>query len=267
MKPNGMNIRSLSKNARERTYHFGIGLVMTPIPQAQASLQFRGGTVPAALYYVQVTWVSANGTGRRAERCDHVRDPGRRPGVVTAANPPAVATGFNVYIGLTPNTLTLQNSSPVAVGRTSRCQAGLVIGVRARERAGGGYLHHGRSDAEARVSDGADGKRGDQIVVGFLTDPNAGISPLVAQLAADSGIPLAPIPPAQIVNQNVPVAMAERGAAVKYPVVHVYSDRVRNLLTEKFRTFSGKVRTVAEVRVSQDRIEGIEDQLRLYVDA
>ena len=54
---------------------------------------------------------------------------------------------------------------------------------------------------------------------------------------------------------------------MKYPVVHVYSDRVRNLLTEKFRTFSGKVRTVAEVRVSQDRIEGLEDQLRLYVDA
>ena len=54
---------------------------------------------------------------------------------------------------------------------------------------------------------------------------------------------------------------------MNYPVVQVYSDRVRNLLTEKFRTFSGKVRTVAEVRVSQDRIEGIEDQLRLYVDA
>ena len=47
----------------------------------------------------------------------------------------------------------------------------------------------------------------------------------------------------------------------------VYSNRVRNLLTEKFRNFSGKVQTVAEVRVSQDRIEGIEDQLRLYVDA
>jgi len=49
--------------------------------------------------------------------------------------------------------------------------------------------------------------------------------------------------------------------------VQVYVDRVRNLLTEKFRKFSGKVRTVAEVRVSQDRIEGIEEQLRLYVDA
>ena len=59
----------------------------------------------------------------------------------------------------------------------------------------------------------------------------------------------------------------ERASVVKYPLIQVYSDRVRNLLTEKFRTFSGKVRTVAEVRVSQDRIEGLEDQLRLYVDA
>ena len=90
---------------------------------------------------------------------------------------------------------------------------------------------------------------------------------MAARLAADSGSPLAPVPAEHIVNQNVPLALAERSKAVKYPVVYVYSDRVRNVLTEKFRTFSGKVRTVAEVRVSQDRIEGIEDQLRLYVDA
>ncbi len=89
----------------------------------------------------------------------------------------------------------------------------------------------------------------------------------MATLAADSGIPLAPMPPEHVINQNVSVAISERALAVKYPVVHVYSDRVRNLLTEKFRTFSGKIRTVAEVRVSQDRIEGIEDQVRLYVDA
>src|ERR1700686_1527074 len=76
-----------------------------------------------------------------------------------------------------------------------------------------------------------------------------------------------PIPPEHIVRQNVAFDVEERSLAVKYPVVHVYADRVRNALTEKFRTFSGKVRTVAEVRVSQDRIEGIEDRVRLYVDA
>src|SRR5580704_18157250 len=105
------------------------------------------------------------------------------------------------------------------------------------------------------------------LLAGFLNDPTTGLGPTVATLGADAGIPLTPIPPAHVIQQNTPVALAERSAAVKYPVVHVYSDRTRNLLTEKFRTFSGKVRMVAEVRVSQDRIEGIEEQLRLYVDA
>src|SRR5271163_2870691 len=106
-----------------------------------------------------------------------------------------------------------------------------------------------------------------QVFAGFLSATDTGVSNAVATLAADSGVPLAPIPPAHIVTQNMSFEVAERASVVKYPVVQVYSDRVRNLLTEKFRTFSGKIRTVAEVRVSQDRIEGLEDQLRLYVDA
>ena len=105
------------------------------------------------------------------------------------------------------------------------------------------------------------------IFTGFLTDTDTGVNGAVATAAADSGIPLAPIPPAYIIAQNMSFEIAERSSVVKYPVVQVYSDRVRNLLTEKFRTFSGKIRTVAEIRVSQDRIEGLEDQLRLYADA
>lgn len=104
-------------------------------------------------------------------------------------------------------------------------------------------------------------------MVGFLTAPDAGIEPLIAQLANDTGVALTPIPPASIVNQHVPFALAEKAQAVKYPAIYVYTDRVRNLLTEKFRVFSGKVRTVAEVRTSQDRIDGMEEQLRLYVDS
>ena len=105
------------------------------------------------------------------------------------------------------------------------------------------------------------------LFTGFLRDPATGIGQAVEQLAADTGISAPAILAARIVNQNVSVAISERALAVVYPVVHVYSDRVRNLLTEKFRVFSGKVRTVTEVRVSQDRLEGIEDQLRVYADA
>jgi hypothetical protein len=104
-------------------------------------------------------------------------------------------------------------------------------------------------------------------MIGFLTATNTGIGPVVAQLANDTGVVLPPIPLAHIVSQNVPFELAEKGQVTKYPAIYVYTNRVRNLLTEKFRTFSGKVGAVAEVRVSQDRLENIEERLRIYVDA
>jgi hypothetical protein len=104
-------------------------------------------------------------------------------------------------------------------------------------------------------------------MVEFLTAPDKGLGPAVAGIAEVTGVELSPIPPAHVVNQNISFELSERAQVVKYPVVHVYTDRVRNLLTEKFRKFSGKARTVAEVRISQDRIEGVEEQVRLYVEA
>lgn len=104
-------------------------------------------------------------------------------------------------------------------------------------------------------------------MVEFLTSPDSGLGPAVAGIAQESGVDLAPIPAERVVNQNVSFELSARAQVVKYPAVYVYTDRVRNLLTEKFRTFSGKVRTIAEVRVSEDRIEGLEEQLRLYVEA
>lgn len=101
-------------------------------------------------------------------------------------------------------------------------------------------------------------------VVALLMDSGAGLGAVLADIAANAGVELAGI---GVIAQNAPVALMEKSSAVKYPVVLVYSDRVQNMLTEKFRNFSGKVRTVAEVRASQDRIEGLEEGLRLYVDA
>ena len=106
-----------------------------------------------------------------------------------------------------------------------------------------------------------------QRLVGYLTDATSGLGPAVTNLAAEAGIELSSIPAQNVFAQNVPAALMEKSTAVKYPVVLVYCDRAQNLLTEKFRTFSGKVRTVAEVRMSQDRIDGLEEQTRLYVDA
>lgn len=101
----------------------------------------------------------------------------------------------------------------------------------------------------------------------MLSGSQNGLQLAIGQLAMDSGVDLAGIPPARIVDQNVAAELGEKSQVVRYPVIHVYTDRIKNTLTEKFRSFSGKVRTVAEVRVSQDRIEGLEERLRLHVDA
>jgi len=104
-------------------------------------------------------------------------------------------------------------------------------------------------------------------VVAMFTDPVAGLAPMVAAIALNAGLEVAAIAAESVVAQNVPVALMEKSSAVQYPAVLVYADRVQNLLIEKFRNFSGKVRTVAEIRASQDRIEGLEEKVRLYVDA
>ncbi len=47
----------------------------------------------------------------------------------------------------------------------------------------------------------------------------------------------------------------------------MYCEKISNDLREKFRTFSGKAHMAIEVRVSQDRIEGLENLLQSHVDA
>jgi hypothetical protein len=104
-------------------------------------------------------------------------------------------------------------------------------------------------------------------VLEIFTASGAGLAAAVEEIALNAGVELTAIPNDNVIRQNAPVAVMEKSAAVKYPVALLYAERVQNLLTEKFRRFSGKVRTVAEIRASQDRIEGLEEKVRLYVDA
>jgi hypothetical protein len=99
-------------------------------------------------------------------------------------------------------------------------------------------------------------------------------------LAADSGLPftvaeLAAVELAggsypkalAVVDQNVLPETLERKTGATYPAVHVYCERMENRLREKFRTFSGVMTMVAEVRVSQDRVDELDRSLQFYVDS
>lgn len=70
-----------------------------------------------------------------------------------------------------------------------------------------------------------------------------------------------------VVAQNVTVDVGEKAGNTHYPALLVYCDKMQNTLKEKFREFSGKARMVVEVRHSQDKLDGMEQHLQVYVDA
>ena len=109
--------RELARQARDITVKFGIGLVTTPIPRAAVPvLSTVVGAGTSTTYYAEVSWVPATGgEGAPSDETAFTTQDGTLL-VVQAVNPPAVATGFNVYIGTAAGALALQTTMPVAVG-------------------------------------------------------------------------------------------------------------------------------------------------------
>ena len=103
-------------------------------------------------------------------------------------------------------------------------------------------------------------------VVTLLSAPQ-GLNACIATLALAENVTLPAIGQNQILAQNVSIELAERSTDVQYPAVNVYCEKIVNQLKEKFRNFSGIAVMAIEMRVSQDRLEGIEDQLQMYTDA
>lgn len=95
----------------------------------------------------------------------------------------------------------------------------------------------------------------------------AGLNTNVAVLAQSESVSLPPVPPARFFTDNVASDVAEKSADVKYTAVYVYCGKIVNDLKEKFRTFSGRLQMEIDVRVSQDRVEGIDRTSQLYTDA
>ncbi len=89
----------------------------------------------------------------------------------------------------------------------------------------------------------------------------------LAAVAMEAGVATPPLGAAQIRAQNVTAELAERSSTMRYPCLFAYCERITNNMREKFRTFSGTARMVVEIRNSQDRLDGLEDQLRLFSDA
>ena len=103
-------------------------------------------------------------------------------------------------------------------------------------------------------------------VIQKMVAPRGMNASLAALTAPDTGL-AKPVDPGQIRAQNVAAELEERSKAMKYPSLNVYCEKIVNALREKFRSFSGNLQMVIEVRHSQDRLDGLQSGLELYVDS
>ena len=92
-----------------------------------------------------------------------------------------------------------------------------------------------------------------------------GVNAAADSLQLDKPVPV--VADNSILEMQAAPDVAEKSGAIKYPVIHVYCDRISNTLAEKFRRFSGTADLNIDIRVSHDRIDELQDQLRTYVGA
>lgn len=140
--------QELGRDARESTLRYGIGLVLNPLPVPATPLfGVAAGLIVATTYYVQAAWVSAQGQESSPSATTTFATADGSLLTVQLANPPAGATGWNVYVGLTdapaappvdvppplPNNapIALQNSAPLALGSMFTLAASGVAAGRA----------------------------------------------------------------------------------------------------------------------------------------
>jgi hypothetical protein len=103
-------------------------------------------------------------------------------------------------------------------------------------------------------------------LVQLMTAPS-GLNMNIAALAQAESVPLSPVPATGFFTDNVSSDMAEKSTDLKYTAVYIYCGKIANDLKEKFRSFSGTLQMEIDVRVSQDRLDGIDRMSQLYTDA
>ena len=100
----------------------------------------------------------------------------------------------------------------------------------------------------------------------FLLDA-PGANSQLAEISARDMVHLLPLTQENVRTQRIAAKLADENAPVTYPGVYVFCDRMENEMAAKFRRFSGRIFVVADVRVTNERFEGLGEELRRYVEA
>src|SRR5579859_7832454 len=109
----------LATEAAAQYFQIGIGLVSDPIPQAaNPALSLTTGSLAPGKYFVEVAWRNSAGQEGSPSETTALAVPSGETLQVAAVNPPPNAVSWNVYIGSAPESLFLQNSTPLAPSAT-----------------------------------------------------------------------------------------------------------------------------------------------------
>jgi hypothetical protein len=105
----------LARTSSKTYFQIGVGLVADPIPKAAAPvLSSVVGEAAGATFFVAATWVNAAGQEGAPSDINPFSTADGQLLVVAVSDAPQNATGWNAYIGTSPDTVTLQNASPLA---------------------------------------------------------------------------------------------------------------------------------------------------------
>jgi hypothetical protein len=111
----------LAMMARTQFIDTGAGLVIDPLPQPAAPIiTFEAAAQAGGIVYFTVTWVNTEGEESTPAVVVQSNVPEGNIAIVEMAAAPSNAVGWNLYGGVTPAALSLQNSTPVGVGVVSQ---------------------------------------------------------------------------------------------------------------------------------------------------
>jgi hypothetical protein len=108
--------KDLSTSAAALLLQIGVGTVADPISQAvHPGLSLVTGALAPAKYFVEVSWENVSGQQGRPSETTALDVPSGSTLQVQALSPPSNAVSWNVYAGVTPDALFLQNTAPLAL--------------------------------------------------------------------------------------------------------------------------------------------------------
>ncbi len=110
----------LAREAMALCLEVGLGIVSDPVvqPALPNCGTATGGSLPATTYYIQVAWQNSRGSIGALSDLLPVNLNGGTVLTVSPVNPPANATGWFIYAGLTDSSVLCQNVTPLPLGAT-----------------------------------------------------------------------------------------------------------------------------------------------------